>query len=176
MHAQDRFFEMDFRRHPAAGQLSELFGQSQVETDAYVRTLGWQRVAEQELSLLAPRLVGTLMRTPLASTPTRRPTSRRSVAGAPAQAAGPELHASAVDGRRFCGLAQGHGLGSRVEPHSGGRTRNRQRQARRRACGKSFPEIPAGGRLRTHCQAGDVVGKSFDPTASRSSARPLRVN
>ena len=54
VHAQDRFFEMDFRRHLAAGQLSELFGQSQVETDVYVRTLGWRRVAEQELALLAP--------------------------------------------------------------------------------------------------------------------------
>ena len=54
VHAQDRFFEMDFRRHLAAGRLSELFGISQLETDAYIRTLGWRRVAEQELSLLAP--------------------------------------------------------------------------------------------------------------------------
>ena len=54
VHAQDRFYEMDFRRHLAAGRLSELFGKSQVETDAYVRTLGWRRVAEQELALLAP--------------------------------------------------------------------------------------------------------------------------
>ena len=52
--AQDRFYEMDFRRHLAAGRLSELYGKSQVETDAYVRTLGWRRVAEQELALLAP--------------------------------------------------------------------------------------------------------------------------
>ena len=28
VHAQDRFFEMDFRRHLAAGRLSELFGSS----------------------------------------------------------------------------------------------------------------------------------------------------
>ena len=54
VHAQDRFYEMDFRRHLAAGRLSELYGESQVETDAYVRTLGWRRVAEQELALLAP--------------------------------------------------------------------------------------------------------------------------
>ncbi|SDR88182.1 penicillin amidase [Friedmanniella luteola] len=51
--AQDRFFEMDFRRHLAAGRLAELFGESQVSTDAYVRTLGWRRVAEQELRLLS---------------------------------------------------------------------------------------------------------------------------
>jgi penicillin amidase len=54
VHAQDRFYEMDFRRHLAAGRLSELYGPSQLQTDAYVRTLGWRRVAEQELSLLAP--------------------------------------------------------------------------------------------------------------------------
>jgi len=53
VHAQDRFFEMDIRRHITAGRLAELFGASQVETDAYIRTLGWRRVAEQELSLLS---------------------------------------------------------------------------------------------------------------------------
>ncbi len=52
--AQDRFYEMDFRRHLAAGRLSELYGASQIETDSYIRTLGWRRVAEQELSLLSP--------------------------------------------------------------------------------------------------------------------------
>ena len=52
--AQDRFYEMDFRRHLSAGRLSELFGDSQFERDAYLRTLGWRRVAEQELALLAP--------------------------------------------------------------------------------------------------------------------------
>lgn len=52
--AQDRFYEMDFRRHLAAGRLAELYGESQVKTDAYVRTLGWRRVAEAELGLLSP--------------------------------------------------------------------------------------------------------------------------
>ncbi|HJG80438.1 MAG TPA: penicillin acylase family protein, partial [Brevibacterium senegalense] len=32
VHAQDRFWEMDFRRHMTAGRLSELFGESQVPT------------------------------------------------------------------------------------------------------------------------------------------------
>ena len=48
VHAQDRFWEMDFRRHVTAGRLSELFGEGQVATDAFLRTLGWRRVAEQE--------------------------------------------------------------------------------------------------------------------------------
>ena len=51
-HAQDRFFEMDFRRHVTSGRLAELFGKSALETDKVVRTLGWRRVAEQELAKL----------------------------------------------------------------------------------------------------------------------------
>ncbi|MFF3323156.1 penicillin acylase family protein [Streptomyces sp. NPDC002889] len=46
--AQDRFWEMDVRRHMTAGRLSEMFGSGQVETDAFLRTLGWRRVAQQE--------------------------------------------------------------------------------------------------------------------------------
>ena len=51
--AQDRFWEMDVRRHITAGRLSEMFGDSQVDTDTFVRTLGWRRVAEEELGLLS---------------------------------------------------------------------------------------------------------------------------
>ncbi|WP_020392701.1 penicillin acylase family protein [Kribbella catacumbae] len=54
VHAQDRFFEMDFRRHVTAGRLAELFGKDALETDKFVRTLGWRRVAEKELGLLTP--------------------------------------------------------------------------------------------------------------------------
>ena len=53
-HAQDRFWEMDFRRHVTAGRTAELFGPDQVNTDAYLRTMGWRHVAEQEYDLLAP--------------------------------------------------------------------------------------------------------------------------
>jgi len=53
LHAQDRFWEMDFRRHLTGGRLSELFGASQVETDAFLRTLGWRRVAEAEWQLIS---------------------------------------------------------------------------------------------------------------------------
>ncbi|MGV8978084.1 MAG: penicillin acylase family protein [Cellulomonas sp.] len=56
VHAQDRFFEMDYRRHVTAGRLSELVGQSSdaLKADKVIRTLGWRRVAEQELGLLTP--------------------------------------------------------------------------------------------------------------------------
>lgn len=46
--AQDRFWEMDVRRHLTAGRLSEMFGSGQVETDAFLRTLGWRQVAQRE--------------------------------------------------------------------------------------------------------------------------------
>lgn len=52
--AQDRFWEMDVRRHMTSGRLSEMFGSSQVETDAFLRTLGWREVAEREYKKLSP--------------------------------------------------------------------------------------------------------------------------
>ena len=50
--AQDRFFQMDLRRHITAGRLSELVGSAGVETDTVIRTMGWRKVAEEELSML----------------------------------------------------------------------------------------------------------------------------
>ncbi len=53
VHAQDRFFEMDLRRHITSGRLAELFGASQLPTDRVIRTLGWRRVAARELPMLS---------------------------------------------------------------------------------------------------------------------------
>lgn len=52
--AQDRFFEMDYRRHVTAGRLSELVGENAeaLEADKVIRTFGWRDVAEQEWDLL----------------------------------------------------------------------------------------------------------------------------
>ena len=52
--AQDRFFEMDVRRHTTAGRLAELVGEDALASDVAIRTMGWRRVAEAELPLLAP--------------------------------------------------------------------------------------------------------------------------
>ncbi|WP_443092612.1 penicillin acylase family protein [Cellulomonas composti] len=54
--AQDRFFEMDYRRHVTAGRLSELVGENEdaLEADKVIRTFGWRNVAEQEWQLLEP--------------------------------------------------------------------------------------------------------------------------
>ncbi|WP_405771981.1 penicillin acylase family protein [Streptomyces sp. NBC_01538] len=46
--AQDRFYEMDVRRHMTSGRLSEMFGKGQLKNDEFLRTLGWDRVAKEE--------------------------------------------------------------------------------------------------------------------------------
>src|SRR5689334_23753672 len=45
---------MDLRRHVTAGRLSELVGSAGIESDKVIRTMGWRRVAEEELPKLAP--------------------------------------------------------------------------------------------------------------------------
>lgn len=56
VHAQDRFFEMDYRRHVTAGRLSELVGENEdaLAADTVIRTFGWREVAEQEWGLISP--------------------------------------------------------------------------------------------------------------------------
>ncbi len=46
VHAQDRFWQMEFWRRIGEGRLSELFGESQLDTDRYLRTLGVMRSAQ----------------------------------------------------------------------------------------------------------------------------------
>ncbi|MDQ4086037.1 MAG: penicillin acylase family protein [Actinomycetota bacterium] len=50
--AQDRFFQMDFRRHVTEGRLAELFGRKALRTDMFVRSMAWHEVAEEEFALL----------------------------------------------------------------------------------------------------------------------------
>ena len=59
VHAQDRFWQMDFWRHVGSGRISEMFS-SEVETDAFLRTLGWRVTAEQEWEQLPPALKDNL--------------------------------------------------------------------------------------------------------------------
>lgn len=54
VHAQDRFWQMDVWRHIGSGRLSEMFGSGQLETDTFLRTLGWRVTAEQEYAQLDP--------------------------------------------------------------------------------------------------------------------------
>jgi penicillin amidase len=60
IHAQDRFWQMDFWRHIGSGRLAEMFGKSQSNTDKFLRTLGWARVAQQELKQTDPNTIAIL--------------------------------------------------------------------------------------------------------------------
>ena len=54
IHAQERFWQMDTWRHIGSGELSNMFGKGQVDTDTFLRTLGWRQTAEAELKQLSP--------------------------------------------------------------------------------------------------------------------------
>ena len=52
VHAQDRFWQMDFWRHIGGGRLSEMFGSATVETDMFLRTLGFEEIVAREIQQL----------------------------------------------------------------------------------------------------------------------------
>ncbi len=60
VHAQDRFWQMEFWRRQGSGRLSEILGESAVGNDRFIRTLGWHRTAAQELELLDGELLAVL--------------------------------------------------------------------------------------------------------------------
>jgi penicillin amidase len=51
VHAQDRFFQMDFWRKISYGELSSMFGDTQVDADTFIRAMGWGRLAEAQYEL-----------------------------------------------------------------------------------------------------------------------------
>ena len=52
VHAQDRFWQMEFSRRIGSGRLAEILGESALGSDRFIRTLGWHRTAARELELL----------------------------------------------------------------------------------------------------------------------------
>jgi penicillin amidase len=52
VHASERMWQMEVFRHIGAGRVSELFGASEVDTDRFIRTLGWRQAAERDLAAL----------------------------------------------------------------------------------------------------------------------------
>ncbi|MCS7055933.1 MAG: penicillin acylase family protein [Thermoflexales bacterium] len=60
VHAQDRFFQMEFWRRIGQGRLAELFGAGALEQDKFIRTIGWHRVAEAEVQMLEPEVLRVL--------------------------------------------------------------------------------------------------------------------
>jgi len=55
VHAQDRFWQMEFQRHVVQGRLSELFGSATIEQDKYLRTWGFYRAAQTSWQSLSPQ-------------------------------------------------------------------------------------------------------------------------
>ena len=55
VHAQDRFWQMDFYRHVGEGRVAEMFGSSQVQADMFLTTLGWRRTSQEEYEALDPK-------------------------------------------------------------------------------------------------------------------------
>ena len=60
VHAQERLWQMEVWRHIGAGRLSELFGESRLETDRFIRALDWRGAAQRDLATMAPETVVAL--------------------------------------------------------------------------------------------------------------------
>jgi penicillin amidase len=52
--AQDRWWQMEFWRHTAGGEIQELTGKTEslMGTDIFIRTVGWRRAAERDFAAL----------------------------------------------------------------------------------------------------------------------------
>ncbi|MDX1576020.1 MAG: penicillin acylase family protein, partial [Kiloniellales bacterium] len=60
VHAQDRLAQMEFMRRLGAGRLSEVMGESTVEIDRMMRTLGFYRLAEASQAHLDPETLASI--------------------------------------------------------------------------------------------------------------------
>jgi len=60
VHAQERMWQMEVSRRIGAGRLAELFGASQVDTDTYIRTLGWRQAAQRDLDAMPADVLAAL--------------------------------------------------------------------------------------------------------------------
>ena len=73
VHAQDRLWQMDFRRRLGSGRLAEVLGPAALPTDRFMRTLGFERAARGEPRASAARYAWSCSRPmPPASTPISR--------------------------------------------------------------------------------------------------------
>jgi penicillin amidase len=57
VHAQDRLWQMEFNRRLGAGRLSEVLGESTLDSDRFLRTIGLYRAAQADLKLLPAEVV-----------------------------------------------------------------------------------------------------------------------
>jgi penicillin amidase len=56
VHAQERWWQMEFQRHVGQGRIGELTGrvESVLRSDMFIRTVGWKQAAENDLRALSP--------------------------------------------------------------------------------------------------------------------------
>ena len=52
VHAQDRLWQMELNRRIGSGRLAEIFGEVALDTDRFIRTVGFRRAAEADLEVL----------------------------------------------------------------------------------------------------------------------------
>ena len=143
LHASERMWQMEIWRRLGSGRLAELFGQSEVKSDEFVRTLGWRQSAERDLAAMDPatrQALDAYASGVNAWLNTHRDGSLPFVHHrAPGCGRRPgRVPPGAVDGRRLADVGEGAGL----EPGRQHRHRDLQRPAGR--AGR-----PAGG-YRTH--------------------------
>jgi penicillin amidase len=55
VHARDRLWQMEFQRRVSSGRLAEVLGPKLLESDRFLRTIGFRRAAESALRNLSPR-------------------------------------------------------------------------------------------------------------------------
>ena len=53
LHASERFWQMEVYRRAGAGTLSEIFGESTIRQDTYIRTLGLRQAGQRDLDALS---------------------------------------------------------------------------------------------------------------------------
>jgi penicillin amidase len=59
-HASERMWQMEVWRHLSAGRLAELFGPTQLDTDKFIRTLGWRVAAQRDLDAMGDDALGAV--------------------------------------------------------------------------------------------------------------------
>jgi len=60
VHAQDRFWQMEFSRRIGSGRLAEVLGEAGLDSDRFIRTIGWARTAAEEVERLDAETRGIL--------------------------------------------------------------------------------------------------------------------
>jgi penicillin amidase len=60
VHAQDRLWQMEFNRRVGAGRLSEVLGESTLDSDRFLRTIGLYRAAQADLEVTPPEVLAVL--------------------------------------------------------------------------------------------------------------------